>query len=80
MNESGVLRIDGRVGFVGVKPPLRCPELERERGKPLLGAVVQVAFDSLSLLVRGRHDPDARFLDLFELRSSLGLQLGVLER
>ena len=45
--------------------------------EPLLGAVVEVAFDPLSLGVPGGDDPRPRRLDLVELGLDLGLESGV---
>ena len=52
---------------------LRHTKLQRKRDKPLLGAVVQVAFDLAAGLIGGGDDPRAR-------RGKLGIQLGVVER
>ena len=38
---------------------LRHPKLQRQRHQPLLGTVVQVAFDAPAGLIGGCHDPRA---------------------
>ena len=47
---------------------------EPDRDEPLLGAVVEVALDPPSLLVRGRDDPRPRGLHLRELAAQLDAQ------
>ena len=51
-----------------------------QRHETLLGTVVEVAFDPLSLRVPGRDDPRPRRLDLVELGLDLGLESGVVGR
>src|SRR4051794_20922939 len=47
---------------------------EGQGHETLLGAIVEVAFDPLSLGVAGRDDPGSRRLDLVELSLDLGLK------
>ena len=56
------------------QPLLQQAELERERDEPLLCAVVQVALESLPLLLAGLDDPRARAPELFEAGPQLGVQ------
>ena len=51
---------------------LRRAQPQRQRDQPLLGAVVQVAFDPAAGVVGGGHDPRPR-------GGELGIQLGVVE-
>ena len=55
-------------------------ELERERDQPLLRAVVQIALQSLALLLAGLDHACARAAQLLQVRLQLGLQAAVLER
>ena len=66
----------GRVEVVAEARPCQA-QRERQRYETLLGAVVEVAFDPLSLGVPGRDDPRPRRLDLVELGLDLGLESGV---
>src|SRR3954451_24356666 len=55
-------------------------ELERERDQALLGAVVQVALQSLPLPLSGLDHASARSLQLLQMRLLFGLQACILER
>ena len=55
-------------------------QLERERDQSLLRAVVEVALQSLPLLLTGVEHSRARSLQLFESRSQLDMQSAVFER
>ena len=59
-------------------------QLDRERGEPLLGAIVEVALDPAPLAIGGSHDPRPRSLEFGRLTAQLlyrgrqrGAELGV---
>ena len=58
---------------------LRAGQLERQGDQPLLRTVVQVALQSLPLLLPCLDDPRARSLKLFQARPQLDVQSSVLE-
>ncbi len=64
------------------RPPCSPPasQFEGERDQPLLGAVVQIAFQPLALLPAGFEHPDPRALQLLQPGAQLGPQPAVLER
>jgi len=85
--ESG-LGVVGRLGeqqpglgvVVGLGVRAGEPEVVGEGQQPLLGAVVQVAFQPAAFAVAGLDDADAGGSQLVELRERLGLQPLVLQR
>jgi len=54
-------------------------DVERERDQPLLGTIVEVAFELAPLGDAGLDDPLARALELGDARAQLGVQPLVLE-
>ena len=67
-------RSDIPVAFAGEQP-----QPDRDRDQSLLGAVMQVALETLPLVGRGHHDALAGGCQIGELRSRLGLEPFVLE-
>ena len=64
---------------VGSQLLLEQAQLEREGDQPLLGAVVQVALQSLPLLLSGLDDPRTRSPQLLQARPQLDVQAPVLD-
>ena len=54
-----LLQQRGSCRWIGLEPSLREPEEQRRRHEPLLGAIVEVALESPTLLVARADDPRA---------------------
>ena len=71
---SSAPRRSARVADRPLELFLEQAEVQREGDQPLLGAVVEVALQTLTFILRGLDDPRARPAQLFEPRAKLDVQ------
>ncbi len=73
--------LDARPGLgIVTELGLESTEVERERDQPLLGTVVEVPLEALSLRLLGFDHASARLRELLDPRAEVGLEACVLER